>query len=153
MSIKLMMLSNHLILCRPLLLLLLIFPSIVVLSNKLALYIRGPKYLELQRHFSPSDEYSGLISFRIDGFDLLAVQGTLKSVPQHHSLKASILQHLAFFMVQLLTSVHDYWKNHSFDSRDLCQQSDGSDAYLGSCCGCLKKKVVAVQIPSALRCV
>ena len=72
---------------------------------------------------SPSNEQSGLISFRIDWFDLLAIQGTLKSLPQHHSSKASILQHSAFCMVQHSTSVHDYWKNHSFDYLDICKKS------------------------------
>ena len=93
--------SNHLLLCHPLLLLPSIFPSIRVFSNKSAVYIRWPKYWSLSFSISPSNGYSGLISFRIDWFDLLAVQGTLKSLLQHHSLKASILQHSAFFMVQL----------------------------------------------------
>ena len=73
---------------------------------------------------SPSNKYSGVISFRIVWLDLLAVQGTLKSILQHHSSKASILQLSSFFTVQLLTSVHDYWKNHSFDYMDYCQKSD-----------------------------
>ena len=105
MSIELVMPSNHLILCPPLLLLPSIFPSIRAFSNESALHIRWPKYWNF--NISPSNEYSGLISFRIDWFDLLAVQGTLKSLLQHHSLKASILRHSAFFMVQL-TPVHDY---------------------------------------------
>ena len=75
---------------------------------------------------SPSNDYSGLISFRIDWFDLLAVQGTLKSLLQHHSSNATILRRSAFFMVQLSHPVHDYWKNHSFDYMDLCWQSDVS---------------------------
>ena len=93
------MISNLLMLCRPLLLLPSIFPSIWDFSNELTLCIRWPKYWSFS--FSPSNEYSGLISFRIDWFDLLAVQWTLKNLLQHHSSKASILQHLVFFMVQL----------------------------------------------------
>ena len=92
MSIELEMPSNHLILCRPLLLLPSIFPSIRVFSNESAAYIRWPKYWSFRFNISPSNEYSGLISFRIDWLDLLAVQGTPKSLLQHHSLKASILQ-------------------------------------------------------------
>ena len=95
------------------------FPA-SVFSNELALCIRWLKYWNFS--LSPSNEYSGLISFRTDWFDVLTVQGTLKSPLQHHRLKASVLQHSAFFMVQL-TSVHDYWKNHGFDYTDLCQQS------------------------------
>ena len=101
MSIELVMPSNHLILCCPLLLLPSIFPSIRVFSNELILSIRWPKYWSFSFSISPSNDYSGLISFRIDWFDLLAVQGTLKSLLQHHSSKASILQHSAFFIVQL----------------------------------------------------
>ena len=93
--------SNHLILCRPHLLLPSIFPSIRVFSNKSALHIRWPKYWSFSFSISPSNEYSGLISFGIDWFDLLVVQGTLKSLFQHHSSKASILWCSAFFMVQL----------------------------------------------------
>ena len=92
--------SNHLILCRPLLLLPSIFPSIRVFSNESALHIRWPKHWSCSFSISPSNEYSGLISFRMDWLDLLAVQGTLKSL-QHHSSKASILRHSAFFRVQL----------------------------------------------------
>ena len=99
MSIKSVMPFNHLILCRPLLLLPSIFPSIRVFSNESVLRIRWPKYCSFS--FSPSNEYSGLISFRMDWLDLLAVQGTLKSLLQHHSSKASILQHSAFFIAQL----------------------------------------------------
>ena len=98
MSIELVMPSNHLILCRPLLLPPSIFPSISVFTNESVLHIRWPKYWSFS--FSPYNEYSGLISFRIDWFDL-AVQGTLKSLAQHHSSKASILWHSAFFIVQL----------------------------------------------------
>ena len=101
MSMKLVMPSNHLILCHPLLFLPSIFPSIRVFSNELALYIRWSKDWSFSFSISPSNEYSGLISFRTDWFDLLAVQGTLRSLLQHHSLKASILRHLAFFIVQL----------------------------------------------------
>ena len=93
--------SSHLILYRPLLLLSSIFPSIRVFSNESVLHIRWPKYWNFSFYYSPSDEYSGLISFRIDWFNLLAVQGTLNSLLQHHSSKASILWHSAFFIVQL----------------------------------------------------
>ena len=101
MSIESMMPSNHLILCHPLLLLPSIFPSIRVFSHELALSIKWPKVWSFSFSISPSNEYSGLISFRIDWFDLFAVQGILKSILQHHSSKASILQHSAFFTVQL----------------------------------------------------
>ena len=93
--------SNHLILCHPLLLLSLILPSIRVFSNASVLRIRWPKYWSFKLYISPSNEYSGLISFRIDWLDLLAIQGTLKSLLQHHSSEASILQHSASFIVQL----------------------------------------------------
>ena len=93
--------SNHLILCHPLLLLLSMFPSIRVFSNESVFCIRWPKYWNFSFSISPSNEYSGLISFRFDWFDLLAVQGILKNLLQHHSSKASILQHSAFFVVQL----------------------------------------------------
>ena len=95
------MLSNHLILCRPLLLLPSIFPSIRVFSNESALHIRWPKYWSFSFNFSPSNEHPGLVSFRMDWLELLAVQGTHNSLFQHHSSKASILQHSAFFTVQL----------------------------------------------------
>ena len=101
MSIELVMLSNHLILCHPLLLLPSVFPSIRVFSNELAFHIRWPKYWTVSFNINLSNEYSGLISFRIDWFDLLAVQGTLKSLLQLHSSKVSILWCSAFFMVQL----------------------------------------------------
>ena len=101
MSAESVMPSNHLILCRPLLLLPSIFPSIRVFSNESVLRIKWPKYWSFSFSISPSDEYSGLISFRIDRFDLLAVQGTFRSLLQHHNSKASILQHSAFFTVQL----------------------------------------------------
>ena len=101
MSTELVMPSNHLILCRPLLLLPSIFPSIRVISNESALHIRWPKYWSFSFNISPSNEHSGMISFRIDQLDLLAVQGILKSLLQHHSSKASVLRHSAFFIVQL----------------------------------------------------
>ena len=101
MSIESVMPSNHLTLCHPLLFLPSIFPIIRVFSNESAFHIRWPKYWSFSFSISPSNEYSGLISFRIDWFGLLAVQGTLKSLLQHHSSKPSILQCSAFFMVQL----------------------------------------------------
>ena len=115
MSIELVMPSNHLILCHPLPLLPSIFPSIWVFSNESALCIRRPKYWSFSFSVSPSNEYLGLISFRIDWFDFLAVQRTLKSLLQLRSSKASILQCSGFFTVQLFTYICDYWKNHSFD--------------------------------------
>ena len=107
MSIESVMPSNHLILCHPLLLPPSIFPSIRVSSNESVLCIRWPKYLSFSFSISPSNEYSGLISFRMDWLNLLAVQGTLKRLLQHHSSKAAILQHSAFFIVQLS---HPYMK-------------------------------------------
>ena len=104
MSIDSVMLSNHLILCHPLLLLPLVSPSIRVFFNELALWIRWPKYWSFNFSISPSNEYSGWISFRIDWIDLLAVQGTFKSVLQHHYSKGSILWCSAFFMFQ-----HSHW--------------------------------------------
>ena len=101
MSIESVIPSNHLILCCPLLFLPSVFSSIRFFSNELALHIRWPKYWSFSSSISPSSEYSGLISFRIDSFDHLAVQGTLKSLLQHHSSKASVPQPSAFFMVQL----------------------------------------------------
>ena len=100
MSIESLMPSNHFIFCRPLLLLPSIFPSIRVFSNESVLCIRWPKYWSFSFSISPSSEYSGLISFRMDWLDLLAVQGILKSLLQHHSSKASILQHSGFFIIQ-----------------------------------------------------
>ena len=99
--------SDHLILCHPLLFLPSILPSLRVFSNELALPIMWAKYWSFNFSISPSNEYSGLISFRIDLFDLLTVQGTLKSLLQHHSSKVPILQHSAFFMVQLSHPIHD----------------------------------------------
>ena len=101
MSIEPVIPSNHLILCRPLLLLPSIFPRIRVFSNESVLHIGWPKYWSFSSSVSPASEYSGLISFRIDWFDLLAVQGTLKSLLQHYSSKASILRCSAFFIIQL----------------------------------------------------
>ena len=91
-----------------------IFRSNRVFSNESALFIRWPKYWSFSFNISPSNEHSGLICFRMDWVDLLEVQGTLKSLLQYHSLKSSVLQHSAFFIVQL-TSIHDHWKNHSLD--------------------------------------
>ena len=125
MSIESVTPSNHLILCRPLLLLPSIFPSIRVFSTESVLHIRWPKYWHFSFSISPSSEYSGMIAFRMEWLDLLAVQGTLKSLLQHHSSKASVLQ-LSFLYDPSLTSIHDYWKNHSFDQMDLCQQSNVS---------------------------
>ena len=113
-SIELVMLSKHLSLCHPLLLLPSIFPSIRLFSNESVLHITWPKYWSFSFSISLSNECSGLTSFRIDWFNILAVQGTLKSLLQHHSSKASILQCSAFFMAQL-TSIPDYWKHHSFN--------------------------------------
>jgi len=114
MSIELVMSSNHLILYCPLLLPS-IFPSIRVFSNESVLCIRWPKYWSFSFSISPSNEYSGLISFRMDWLDFLADQGTLKSLLQHHSAKASILWHSAFFIVQLSHPYMSTEKNHSFD--------------------------------------
>ena len=124
MSIESVMPSNHLILCHPLLLLPLIFPSIRVFSNDSALCIRWPKYWSFSFRISPSNEHPGLISFRMDWLDLLAVQGTLKSLLQHHDSKASSA--LSFLYSPTLTSIHDHWKNHSLDEMDLCGQSNVS---------------------------
>ena len=126
MSIESVIPSNHLILCCPLLLPPTIFPSIRVFSNESVLDIRWPKYWSFSFSISPSNECSGLISFRMDWLDLLAVQGTLKSLLQHHSSKTSTLQHSAFFVVQLSHPYIDYWKNHSSNSMDLCWQSNVS---------------------------
>ena len=114
MSIDSVMPSNHLILCHPLLLLPSIFPNIRVFSNESIFCIRWPKYWRFSFKIRPSNEYSGMISFGMDWLDLLAIQGTLKSLLQHHSSKASVLQHSDYFIVQL-SHLHDYWKHHSFD--------------------------------------
>ena len=113
MSIESVMPSSYLILCCPLLPPS-IFPSIRVLSNKSALHIRWSKYWSFSFNISPSKELPGLISFRMDWLDILAVQGSLKTLLQHHSSKAKILRH-SFLYSPALTSIHDYWKNHSFD--------------------------------------
>ena len=119
-SIELVMASNHLILCRSLLLPPSIFPSIGVFSNESVLRTRWTNYWSFSISISPSNEYSGLISFRMDWLDLLAVQGTLKSLFQYRSSKASILRHSAFFIVQLshpyvTTGFFQFWVFHSFD--------------------------------------
>ena len=114
MSIESVMPSNHLILCHPLLLQPSLFPSRRVFSNESVLRIRWPKHWSFSFSISPSNEYSGLICFRMDWLEILAVQKTLKSLLQHHRSKASNLRHSAFFIVQL-TSIHDYWKNQRFD--------------------------------------
>ena len=114
MSIEFVMPSNHLILCRPLLLLPSIFPTIRVFSNESALHIRWPNYWSFSPNISPSNEHSGLISFRMDRLDLLAVQGTQESspTPQFKSINSSVL---TFLYSPTLTSIHDHWKNHSLD--------------------------------------
>ena len=122
MSTELVMPSNHLILCRPLLLLLSIFPSIRFFSSELPFCIRWPQDWSFSFSISLSNEYSGLSFLRIDWFDLLAVQGTLKTLLQHCSSKALILWHYG----PDLTSIHDCWKNHIFDCTDLCRQSNVS---------------------------
>ena len=114
-SIESVMPFSHLILCRPLLLLSPIPPSIRVFSNESTLHMRWPKYWSFSFSIIPSKEIPGLISFRMDWLDLLAVQGTLKSLLQHHSSKASILPALSFLHSPTLTSIYDHWKNHSLD--------------------------------------
>ena len=114
-SIRSVMPSSHLILCHPLLLLLPILPSIRVFSNESTLHMRWPKYWSFSFSMIPSKEFPGLISFRMDWLDFLAVQGTLKSLLQHHSSKASILQHSSLLHSPTLTSIHDHRKNHSLD--------------------------------------
>ena len=114
MSVELVMPTSHLMLCRPLLLLLSVFPSIRIFSNESVLHIRWPKYWSFSFSISPSNEYSGLISFRMDRLHLLAVEGTLESppTPQFKSINSSVL---SFLYSPTLTSIHDNWKNHSFD--------------------------------------
>ena len=118
MSIGSVMPSNHLILCHPLLLLPSLCSSTTVFSNQSVLRIRRPKHWSISFNISPSNEYSGLIYFRVDWLDLLSVQGTLKSLLQHHISKASILS----LFGPTLTSVHDYWNNYSLDYTDLCRK-------------------------------
>ena len=125
-SIESVMPSSHLILCHSLLLLPSIPPSIRVFSNESTLRKRWPKYWSFSFSIIPSKENPGLISLRMDWLDLLAVQGTLKSLLQHHRSKASILQHSAFFIAQLSHPYTDYWINHSFDYMEFCWQSDVS---------------------------
>ena len=115
MFIESVMSSKHLILCCPFLLLPSIFPSIRVFPSQSALHIRWPEYWSFSFSISPSNEHSGLIVFRMDLLDLLAVQGTLKHLLQYHSSKASLLRCSAFLLCPSLTSLHDYWKNHSLD--------------------------------------
>ena len=125
-SFELVMPSNHLILCCPLLLLPSISPSIMVFSNESALRIRWPKYWSFSFNINPSIEHSGLISFKMDWLDLLAVQGTLQEsslTPQFKSINSSVL---SFLHSPTLTSIHDHRKNHSFDLTDLCWQSNVS---------------------------
>ena len=112
-SIDSVMPSNQLILCHPLLLLPSIFPRIRLFSNDSALHFKWPKYWSFSFNISPSNKHSGLISFRMDWLDLLTVQGTLKSLLQHHSSKASFALNPLYS--PNLTSIHDHWKNHSFD--------------------------------------
>ena len=119
MPIKSVMPSSYLIFCCPLLLLPPISPSIRVFSNDSTLRMRWPKYWSFSFSISPSNEHPGLISFRMDWLDLLAVQGTLKSLLQHHSSKASVL---SLLHSPTLTSIHDHWKNHSPDQTDLSWQ-------------------------------
>ena len=126
MSIESVMPSNHLILCRPLLLLPSVYTSIRVFSIDSALHIRWPKYWSFSFSISPSNEYPGLISFRIDWCDLLAIQGTLKSLLQYHSSKASILCCSALFMVQVSHPYINTRKKNSFDYMNLQQQSNTS---------------------------
>ena len=115
MSIESVMPSKHLILCHSLLLLPLIFPSIRVLSEESVLHIRWPNYWSFSFSICPSNEYLGLISFRIDWLDLLAVQGTLKSSPTPQFKRTNSLELSFLYSPTLKTSIHDYWKNHSFD--------------------------------------
>ena len=125
-SIEFVLPSNHFILCHPLLLLPSVLPSIRVFSNESPLCMTWPKYWSFSFRISPSNEYSGLISFRTDWFDLLAVQGTPKCLLQHHSLKASILQHSAFFIVQLSHPPMTTGKTTALARRTFCWQSNVS---------------------------
>ena len=123
MSMELVMPSNHLILCCPLLLLPSIFPSISIFSKKSVLHIRWAKDWSFSFNISPSNEYSGLISFRMDWLDLLAIQRTLKSPTQFKIINSSVL---SFLYSPPLTSIHDHWKNNSFDETDFCWQNEVS---------------------------
>ena len=123
LRIMLVIPSNHLILCCPLLLPPSIFPSIRVFSSESDLHIRWPKYWSFSFSISPFNGYSGLISFRMDWLDLLAVQGTLKSLLHHQVQKHQFLL-LCLLYCPALTSVHDYWKDHGLDYMDFCRQSD-----------------------------
>ena len=126
MSIESVMPTNHLILCHALLFLPSIIPSISIPSNEFALFIRQPMDWSFSFNIGPSKEYSELIPLRIDWFDLLVIQETLKSLLQYHGSKASILRHSAFFMVQHSHAYMTTGKNHSFNQTDLCQQSNVS---------------------------
>ena len=126
MSTESVMPSNHLILYRPLLLLPSIFPSISIFSNESVLHTRWPKYWSFSFSISPSNEHPGLISFRMDWLDLLAVQGTLKSLLQHHSSKTSVIQHSAFLMVQLSHPYMTTGKTIALTRQTFCWQSDVS---------------------------
>ena len=126
MSIESVIPPNHLILCCPLHLLPSIFPTIRVFSNESDFHIRWSKYWSFSFGISPSNEYSGLISFRIDWFYILAVQGILKSLLQHQQFKSINFSLFNPFFCPALTSIHDYWENHSFDNLDLCRQSNVS---------------------------
>ena len=130
MSIELVIPSNHLIFCRPLRFLASIFSSIKVFSNESVLHIRWPKYWSFSFSISPSNEYSGLISVRIDWFDLLAVQGTLKSLLQHHSSKASILGCSAFFILQL-SHPHPWRRKWQLTPVFLPRESQGQGSLVG----------------------
>ena len=129
MSFKSEMPFSHLILFYTFILLPSVFPSMRVFSHESVLPIRWPKYWSFSFSISPTNEYSGMISFRIDWLDLLAVQGTIKSLLQHHISKASIIQRSAFFMIQLSHPYMTTEKNHSFDQMDLCHRSKVS-AYI-----------------------
>ena len=125
MSVELVIPSSHLILCCLLLFLRSMFPSIRVFSNESVFCIRWPKYWSFSFSISPSNEYSALISFKVDWLDLLAVQGTQESSPTRQFKSIDTLA-LSFLHSPTLTSVHDYWKNYSFDYMDLCGQSNVS---------------------------
>ena len=117
--------SNHLMLCHPLFILPSIFPSIRVFSNDSALHIRWPKYWNFSFSISPSNTYSGLISFRIDGFDLLTCPRKSQESSPAPQLERIISLALSLLYGPTLKSIYDHWKNHSFDKTELCQQSDG----------------------------